>query len=429
MRFEVYRHRGGWAELVYARDYGREELPKAVRELGGLFDLLKRGLKPPTASSMASDVRRLAELLAETRLGGAPSAEVSAYVAWAEALGALLAEAAAGRGAAAVPVELYAYGADAGILRGWPAPDAFFRELGARLAGYDWAAAPGEDLLGQVYRQIAPKEARRRLGEFYTPGWLVKLMLWRALHLLVRGKPPDTALPASDADADREVVELLDEHYRSRGAIPSFVDPTCGAFAFGVGYIDALIRWRREKRRMSPTELAQEVLANVAGFDVSPAAVAAAKANYLLQIYRLLGGARLPRRPDPPIQRADLLRLEPTRRFDLVLGNLPWVNASKYPAREEVKAAARRLGVLPPGPAADKMDVSIPLFAIALTRLAESGGAVALMVPASIFRGVHGARWRELLAQHHLAEVWDLTDAKPFEDSESQPGIVLLRRR
>lgn len=366
----------------------------------------------PTVGLIASDVRQLAEKYGEELAGrGAP--ELSAYVALAEALGAMLAEAVAGRGAA------YAH------------ETPFLRELWGRLARYDWAAAPGADLLGQVYRQIAPKEARKKLGEFYTPDWVAKLVLWRALHLLVRGKPPDKALPGSDAEADREVVELIDEHYERRGTIPSFVDPTCGSFAFGVRYIDALIKWRREKRRMSPVELAEEVLARVAGIDVSPAA-AAAKANYLLQIYRLLGGARLPRRPDPPILNLDLLRLESSpRRFDLVVGNLPWINISELPAdrREAAKAAARRLGVLPPGPAAGKMDVSIPLFAAALTHLAESGGVAALMMPTSVFRGVHGAKWRELLARHELAEVWDLTGVKPFEDAEGQPGIVVVRKR
>jgi hypothetical protein len=369
---------------------------------------------PPTVGSLASDLRRLVERhreeLAER---GAP--ELSAYVALAEALGAMLAEAVAGREAA------YARGAAR-----------FLRELWEALAKYDWAAAPGADLLGQVYRQIAPKEARKRLGEFYTPDWVVRLVLWRALHLLARGRPPDRALPRSDAEADRETAELIDEHYGRRGAIPSFVDPTCGTFAFGVRYIDMLIKWNREKRRMSPEKLAKEVLANVAGIDVSPVATAAARANYLLQIYRLLGGARLPRRPDPlPILNLDLLRLESfPRRFDLVAGNLPWINVSELPAdrREAAKDAARRLGVLPPGPAAGKMDLSIPLFATALT-LAESGGVVALMVPATIFRGVHGAKWRELLARHEVVEVWDLTGVKTFGDAEGQPGIVFLRRR
>ena len=117
----------------------------------------------------------------------ASSAELLAYTAWVEALGAALAEAAAGRGIAAVPAELYAYGADAKIFRG---PDAFLRELGERRASYDWAAAPGADLLGQVYRQIAPKEARRRLGKFYTPDWIIRLVLRRALTCWCGGGRP-----------------------------------------------------------------------------------------------------------------------------------------------------------------------------------------------------------------------------------------------
>jgi len=423
--FEAHRCRGGWP----ARECGPEELPGAARGLRDVLDLPEGGARPPAASSIASDVRQLAEKYGkELAACGALSAELSAYVAFAEALSAALAEAVAGRGAAAVPAELYAHGAGAGMLC---YPSAFLRELGERLAGYDWAAAPGADLLGQAYRQIVQKEVRKKFGEFYTPDWIIRLILWRALHLLVRGRLPDRALPHSDAEADREVVELIDEHYRSRGAVPSFVDPTCGSFAFGVRYIDALIRWRQEKGRMSPAELAEEVLASVAGIEVNPVAAAAAKANYLLQLYRLLGGARLPRRPDPPILNLDLLRLErPPRRFDLVAGNLPWINVSALPAdrREAAKDSARRLGVLPPGPAAGKMDLSVPLFAAALTRLAESGGVVALMVPATIFRGVHGARWRELLARHHLAEVWDLTGVKPFDDAEGQPGIVFLRK-
>jgi hypothetical protein len=391
---------------------------------------------------------------------------LSGYMAWAKALGATLLEAALGRGAAKVPVELYMYGEDAAVhlfgdgrpsvsynpdgdVYDWvfapgvaPALDDFFRDLGAGLVRYSWAETPGADLLGRAYQRILPEELRRHLGEYYTPGWVAKLMLWRALHLLVRGKTPNELLPKGDVDG--EIVELLDEHYKRRGAIPRFVDPTCGSFTFGIQYIDALIRWYGERRPgVGPVEFVEEILNNVVGIDVSPAAVVMAKVNYLLQIYRLLAayGARLPRPPVLPIMRLDLLTLHQTAqrplearqtlnllftRFDLVLGNLPWVNVSKYPEdyRRLVKHVAQSLGVWPPGPAAKKMDISIPLFAVALRHLAR--GVVALMVPTSIFRGVHGAKWRELLTKHRLAEVWDLEDVKPFEGAQSQPGIVIL---
>jgi poly-gamma-glutamate capsule biosynthesis protein CapA/YwtB (metallophosphatase superfamily) len=82
----------------------------------------------PTVGLIASDVRWLAEKCREELVGrGAP--ELSVYAALAEALGSMLAEAVAGRGAAAEP-----YGAQ--TLRG-----PFLRELWGRPAGYDWAAA------------------------------------------------------------------------------------------------------------------------------------------------------------------------------------------------------------------------------------------------------------------------------------------------
>jgi hypothetical protein len=457
-------------------------MPNTLRRFGGQ--------ETPFAESVASDVRklieryggRLAELAGRAygvweesmrqtygeafeRISDEEKRELfvalSIYMTWVKALGATLLEAVLGQGKAKVPIELYLYGGDIRLFGrfnvsyrpdgdeyDWvfspevaPALDAFFRDLGAGLARYDWAKAPGADLLGRVYQRILPDELRRQLGEYYTPGWVVKLMLWRALHLLVRGKTPDELLPAGDAD--REIVELLDEHYKKRKTIPSFVDPTCGSFAFGIQYIDVLIRWYGERRpELKPVEFVEEILNNVVGIDVNLAAVIMAKVNYLSQIYRFLAanGAHLSHPPTLPIIRLDLLTLhQPAQtsleardwqallaRFDLVLGNLPWVNVSKYPEdyRRLVKRVAQSLGVWPPGPAAKKMDISIPLFAIALRHLAR--GVVALMVPASIFRGVHGAKWRELLTKHRLAEVWDLGDVEPFEGAQSQPGIVFV---
>jgi hypothetical protein len=454
------------------RRFGDQEAPSAesvaldVRELierhGEMLAELGEGAYGAWEMSMRQTYREAFE-----GLGGEERRKLfvalSAYMAWAKALGATLLETALGKGEARVPTELYMYGGSAAVRLfadgrlnvsyrpegdeyDWvfspevaPSLDAFFRDLGAGLARYDWAKAPGTDLLGRVYQRIVPEELRRQLGEYYTPGWVVKLMLWRALHLLVRGKTPDELLPAGGADG--EVVGLLDEHYKRRKTIPRFVDPTCGSFAFGIQYVDALIRWYREKRPgVGPVEFIEGILNNVVGIDINPAAVIMAKVNYLLQIYRFLAanGAHLPRPPILPIIRLDLLTLHAqtpleasdwqalSARFDLVLGNLPWVNVSKYPEgyRRLVKRVAQSLGMWPPGPAAKKMDISIPLFAIALRHLAR--GAVALMVPASIFRGVHGAKWRELLANHRLVEVWDLEDVKPFEGAQSQPGIVFV---
>ena len=121
------------------------------------------------------------------------------------------------------------------------------------------------------------------------------------------------------------------------------------------------------------------------------------------------------------------------QKFDLVLGNLPWVNVSKYPKGYTgfVKSVAKDLNVLPPGQVAKKLDISIPLFAVALKHLASSPSITALMVPCSILRGSHGAEWRRYISSppYTLIEVWDLQDVKPFEGAENQPGIVFVLRR
>ena len=119
------------------------------------------------------------------------------------------------------------------------------------------------------------------------------------------------------------------------------------------------------------------------------------------------------------------------RGFDLVLGNLPWVNVSKYPQayRARLTRIMRELGVAPPREAARKADVSVILFAIAAKYLLADGGVIALMVPASLFRGLHGASWRDFSSMGlELIEAWDLEEVRPFEGAENQPGIVLARR-
>jgi hypothetical protein len=547
--------------------------------------------------------------------------ELSIYMTWIKALGATLLEATLGRGKANIPIELYIYGGDAAVRLFWergalqrfnisylfdrdeydwvfspeiaPTLDAFFKDLGERLSRYDWARAPGTDLLKRLYQHVVSRELRRQLGEYYTPDWIARLILWRVLHLLVHGKMPDKILPACseegcdvEAMIDKEIVDLLDEYYERYKTIPRFIDPTCGSFTFGVQYINALLKWYEERipkkhqekhqvEFLHPVKFAEKILSDVVGIDVNPVAVTTAKVNYLLQIYRLLAisGMYLSYQPILPILRLDLLLLHlgalPTRReltleaffakktgmmlrifiplallgisrgelpkeipttqcsaggdnevleciefkipnkileitedatrfaralvalfaegveefeneigghlaedlrkvletvrssikaleerglngiwysmvinyllalyvvhkkFDLVLGNLPWVNISKYPSdyRELVKYVAQSLEVWPPGPAAKKMDISIPLFAIALKHLANNRGVVALMVPTSIFRGVHGTKWRELLTgpKYRLVEIWDLEEVKPFEGAQNQPGIAFIK--
>jgi len=535
--------------------------------------------------------------------------KLTIYVTWLKSLGATLLEATLGGGKYTIPLRLYLEGASAATKLFWfrealarfniaylferdeydwvfdldvaPRLDAFFRDLGAFLLSIDWSQEVGLDLLKRVYQNIVPREIRRQLGEFYTPDWIAQLIIWRALHILVKGSPPQEAIVPDPID---RAVELIDEFYKKRGRIPRFIDPTCGSFTFGVHYISTLLKWYAAKRvNINPVEFARMVMDSVIGIDLNPVAVITAKVNYLLQIHRLLTiyGGFLAEQPAIPILRLDLLSLHLSRfgeakktldayivhkqveevvlriplevlevevtkeleewlrkrgvniatqsiksgnkvktlhyvvlslpltvsrkvrsnisflraliallntgvegfeneigaklekgersalamfreavvaleekgldtiwhsmvsnyalatyimqqRFDLVLGNLPWVNVSKYPEiyADLVRTTAKDLGVSPPPQAAKKLDVSVPLFAIALKYLAGPESVTALMVPASIFRGLHGAGWRSCISTkpHSVAEIWDLSDVEPFEGAKNQPGIAFVTK-
>jgi len=464
----------------------------------------------------------------------------------------------------------------------------FFKDIGKKLLEIDWSGSISLDLLKRVYQNVVDKNLCKQLGEFYTPDWLAKLITWRSLHILVHNSVPKEILIK---DIDAKLVELIDEFYRRYKRIPSFIDPTCGSFTFGVQYINALLRWYSTKKpQIHPAYFIDMLLQNVMGIDLNPVAVITAKVNYLLQIYHLLlamrplGHRYLEHEPMIPIYRIDLIyfheicRKRPVhkksgrqnvkqlslihffglenqevfiyipltslgvdtntikklkkegitiyydehcdeyylklgfpnsliqklkhdiiafhrafiglqlrgihgfksevnlsltkyekealeyliktletleknamdyvwhsllmnyilaltaveKKFDLVLGNLPWVNVSKYPESysKKLKKIAKELKVNPPREAAKKLDISIILFAVSVRYILASCGVVALMVPTSIFRGLHGSRWRAFFEKENLKlfEIYDLEEVCPFEKAKNQPGIVFAKR-
>jgi hypothetical protein len=536
-------------------------------------------------------------------------ARLTIYVTILKLLGATILEAALGRGRYTIPLRLYLEGHREATRMFWnrealarfnvgylferdeydwvfdpniaPQLDEFYKDVGWLLSSIDWSQGVELDLLKRIYQNIVPKEVRRQLGEYYTPDWIVQLILWRTLHIIIRGSPPKDLVIE---DPMQDIVNLIGEFYNRYGRIPRFVDPTCGSFTFGIHYLSSLIRWYETKRlQIHPLDFVQHIVENVVGIDINPVAVITARVNYLLQVYRLLaiGGSYLAEQPIIPILRLDLLlyylhrnaggaapqrtldiwlgraerstvlriplellgitvndklvntlrangitiekrrveeddsrdvhilvlrlpqsileeanitfkslaralialfdvgvqgfenelgrRLDKNERaqlenfrgavlkleelnldsiwysiitnyvlavyvvrdgFDLVLGNLPWVNVSKYPKgySDLVKMVAKELDVSPPPQAARKLDISIPLFTISLQYLAGPQSITALMIPASILRGLHGAGWRNLISMQpcRVVEVWDLEDVNPFESVENQPGIVFV---
>ena len=198
---------------------------------------------------------------------------LTVYVTWLKCLGATLLKATLGGGRYTLPTRLYIDGYKAAVELFWhrralarfninylferdeydwifdpdiaPQLNEFFKDIGAFLLSVDWSEEVGLDLLKRIYQSVVPGEVRKQLGEFYTPDWIAQIILWRALHILVRGTLPSELIVENPF---RDIVELIDEFYRRNNRIPRFIDPTCGSFTFGVHYINSLLKWYTEKK-------------------------------------------------------------------------------------------------------------------------------------------------------------------------------------
>jgi len=127
--------------------------------------------------------------------------------------------------------------------------------------------------------------------------------------------------------------------------------------------------------------------------------------------------------------------------FDIVIGNPPWVRlhhveqrAKDLFAREFVvfreaawlagaQAAAAGRGF------AAQVDLSA-LFIERSIALARSGGTVALLVPAKLWRSLSGGGVRTHLLQHaEIAELHDMTESRQLFDAAVYPSVIVARRK
>lgn len=110
------------------------------------------------------------------------------------------------------------------------------------------------DLLKNLYEQLVPKKIRHDLGEYFTPSWLVEILLKEIGY---------------DGDKDKKVL-----------------DPSCGSGSFIVSVIKKIIS--KSTSQVKKNILLDKILKNIIGFDLNPLAIIAARANYLIAISDLL---------------------------------------------------------------------------------------------------------------------------------------------
>jgi hypothetical protein len=130
------------------------------------------------------------------------------------------------------------------------------REIGRGLSKFEPATTiidpeSTRDLLKKLYQYLVPQEVRHRLGEYYTPDWLAKL--------------------------------ILNEVGYGGNTLKRLLDPACGSGTFLVLAIQRAKEYARTHKE-PPLETAKRIVANIWGFDLNPLAVIAARTNYLFAL-------------------------------------------------------------------------------------------------------------------------------------------------
>jgi len=113
------------------------------------------------------------------------------------------------------------------------------------------------DVLKNLYQDIVPDRIRHDLGEYYTPDWLIKLVIEDIGY---------------NGDSNRKIL-----------------DPGCGSGGFLVECINRAKKHNENSTsKLSENELLNQILQNIVGFDVNPVAVLTSRTNYLIAISSLL---------------------------------------------------------------------------------------------------------------------------------------------
>lgn len=272
-------------------------------------------------------------------------------------------------------------------------------ELGKGLLNYDISHV-SEDLFKGIYEEAIPRGERHKAGEYYTPEWLVQLMLSEALQLW-RGE---------------------------NSKLPRMLDPACGSGSFLYNAI-RLIKENLQHKDMTNEGITNFIIRNIVGMDVNPIASIIARANYLLALGDLVQKGK------PfiiPVHTADSLKPAQSNLgiFDILIGNPPWISMRSIQNnayQDLLKNEALRYRLLNHKDVHlfTQMEMATLVFCKCSDLYLKNRGIAAFVMPRSVLAGtLHHVAFRSFSApEMKLMEIFDLENVSPLFN---MPSCVLF---
>lgn len=268
-----------------------------------------------------------------------------------------------------------------------------FHRTAEILSKYDLTAIY-EDIFKGLYEEIIEQSHRHKLGEYYTPTWLVELILEQILSVW-----------------DREVP-------------PKILDPACGSGSFLVQSAVNL----KERFNLS----SREVVNYISGFDINPIAVMVAKANLALLLNEPdLSMFQIFNRD--ALKDYELFDRETADLYDIIVGNPPWLVLRSIKNKDYqsfVKKEMLRYGLIHNGDTHlyTQLDISTLFFAKSVDRYLRKGGIIAFVMPRSVIGNTYQhknfRKFKKPMVK--LLKILDLEEVSPLF---KMPACVLIGRK
>ncbi|MHB8278188.1 MAG: Eco57I restriction-modification methylase domain-containing protein [Candidatus Humimicrobiaceae bacterium] len=288
-----------------------------------------------------------------------------------------------------------------------------------RLSSHNFAEI-NRDIIGKTYEKHISKQERKDLGQFYTPDYIIEVILNFTIKELFKVKPPNE-------------IKIL--------------DPACGSGGFLIKAYDILRKEYLEKGFYSNT-IHQHILENnLYGIDINPFATQLTAMNLLLKDLEnptakinIVVGDSLDRRldnsleidlHDTPLSKinnynkswASLKSIIDNKPFDVIIGNPPYIRVQNL--EEQKKKVYKKLYQSAVG----SYDICI-LFLERALELLSNGGILGFIISSKFMNSNYGKNIRKYIKDNAVIEnIIDLRELKIFDEATTYPIILIIRKQ